>query len=683
MHPLLYSGQHLPIIDLKLKLDNKQSKEINLGLVYRYNVNDKAILGIYSYFDHRYVGKNFSVNGLTSGIEVLSKYFDARANIYIPQEKRKQIVTNKNKNIEINGTSIYVTSGGHKYTTALKGYDIEAGIPLFWFSNFLNDKFGTKIYGARYDFRGKQVRPITGNRFRLEQDIGNIYLGQNSYTFRLETGTQYDKVRKQQNYVGLGLKIAFGDKQNLNRKRSNGLDRRMMETVIRDVDIITEDYQETPTKTPLYMNNREIKHIYYVGSADSSYNGSGLYNNPFSLEQLKNINTDDALIILVPIDYSKGGKNISQNEYNLISSKPGFLNDKEEVVLSSNVGVSLKIVKENGYSIKSEDVNVKVVLPTNTNTLVTKDSVNIIQTQIQHQEAQRVRREELNQQLNGFRELFEQAEEQLLEEQRGRREELNQQPDGIGDLFAEVENHDQVEEERKLAAATKIQALFRGKKARAEVAQQRLDQQLLLVQGEWDTIEQSIKDMLNELVWKGLPANQRNQQVAKIRQFLKDRQELEDKAKDIGLKEQKFNDKLMHAKFKKGQFEELEEQLKIKQKELELKRQKLNNESRVMLLEHTRLKNQLDETNLEEDHEVILLQSKQEKNKMQDHLLEVRTFKEEKKVWRLEYNQLVEEIKTWKLECNQLGEEKKILKLERDQLREEIKLKQLKRIVQK
>lgn len=375
MHPLLYSGQHLPIIDLKLKLDNKQSKEINLGLVYRYNVNDKAILGIYSYFDHRYVGKNFSVNGLTSGIEVLSKYFDARANIYIPQEKRKQIVTNKNKTIEINGTSIYATSRGHKYATALKGYDIEAGIPLFWFSNFLNDKFGTKIYGARYDFRGKQVSPITGNRFRLEQDIGNIYLGKNSYTFRLETGTQYDKVRKRQNYVGLGLKIAFGDKQNLNRKRSNGLDRRMMETVIRD--------------------------------------------------------------------------------------------------------------------------------------------------------------------------------------------------------------------------------------------------------------------------------------------------------------------KLMHAKFKKGQFEELEEQLKIKQKELELKRQKLNNESRVMLLEHTRLKNQLDETNLEEDHEVILLQSKQEKNKMRDHLLEVRTFREEKKVWRLEYNQLVEEIKTWKLECNQLGEEKKILKLERDQLREEIKLKQLKRIVQK
>ena len=97
---------------------------------------------------------------------------------------------------------------------------------------------------------------------------------------------------------------------------------------------------------------------------------------------------------------------------------------------------------------------------------------------------------------------------QREEAQRVRREEFNQQLDGIGDLFAEVENQAQVEEERKLTAATKIQVLFRGKKARGEVAQQRLDQQQLLVEGEWDTLEQAVKDGLNELVWKGLSADQ-------------------------------------------------------------------------------------------------------------------------------------------------------------------------------
>ena len=37
MQPFLANDNNLPIIDLKLKLDNKKSKEINLGLVYRYN----------------------------------------------------------------------------------------------------------------------------------------------------------------------------------------------------------------------------------------------------------------------------------------------------------------------------------------------------------------------------------------------------------------------------------------------------------------------------------------------------------------------------------------------------------------------------------------------------------------------------------------------------------------------
>ena len=115
MQPLLASGESLPILDLKLKLDNYQSKEINIGLVYRRNVNDKFILGAYTYFDHRNTGHDLSVSGITTGVEFLSKYVDARLNFYLPQNKRKKISHNSRQVLEIKDSSVYLFSGGHVY----------------------------------------------------------------------------------------------------------------------------------------------------------------------------------------------------------------------------------------------------------------------------------------------------------------------------------------------------------------------------------------------------------------------------------------------------------------------------------------------------------------------------------------------------------------------------------------
>jgi len=200
---------------------------------------------------HRVTASNFAVSGLTAGVEVLSRYLDARVNIYIPQNKRKKIAANNKKTVEIRGTSIFATSGGHKYESALRGYDIEVGAPLFGFSDSLNEKLGTKIYVARYDFRNKGVKSITGTRFRIEQELATFWLGDSSYKLHLGAETQYDKVRKQQHYVGLGVKVFFNDKKNSGKKKPNSLQHRMMETIVRDVDIVTENINEAPSKNNL------------------------------------------------------------------------------------------------------------------------------------------------------------------------------------------------------------------------------------------------------------------------------------------------------------------------------------------------------------------------------------------------------------------------------------------------
>ena len=52
---------------------------------------------------------------------------------------------------------------------------------------------------------GKNVKSIKGTRFRLEQVIEETLLEDNRYRFHISAETQFDKVRKHQNFIGLGF----------------------------------------------------------------------------------------------------------------------------------------------------------------------------------------------------------------------------------------------------------------------------------------------------------------------------------------------------------------------------------------------------------------------------------------------------------------------------------------------
>lgn len=357
MQPFFASENHLPLLDLKVKMDNYRSKEINLGLVYRYNHNDNAIFGIYGYYDYRKTGNNFAVNGLTTGAEILTKYIDGRANFYLPENKRKKIATNDKKQVEIHGTSIFAVSGGHKYEYSLKGYDIEIGTSLLAFSDELNERYGTKLYFAKYDFRHKNTKPITGNRIRFEHRLAQNWVGDNQINFNLTAETQYDKVRKRQNFIGLGVKVLFDEKKKAAKSKA-GLNNRMMETVIRDVDIVTESVTEAQQRHNFFMNGKEVKHIYYVGEANQNYVGSGTKDSPLSIEQLKSMNIDDAIVVVTSIDSSKGGKQISAENYKQLQNLPQVVNGKEKTRLATKGEdeVALTITGNKVVTMVSDDV---------------------------------------------------------------------------------------------------------------------------------------------------------------------------------------------------------------------------------------------------------------------------------------------------------------------------------------
>jgi hypothetical protein len=360
LQPIWEAGNNLSLVDLKLKMDNHKSKEINLGLVNRYNFDDNFVLGVYGYFDHRQTGNGFKVNGITIGAEVLSKYIDARVNYYKPLNDKKKIQHNNKKKVVIEGTSIFALSGAHNYEYALTGYDIEIGTPVFSMFDNLNDSIGTKVFVAKYDFRHKNAKSISGIRFRLEQPLGSLDFGDNALHFNLNAESQYDKVRKRQNYIGLGAKFDIGNK----KKKSKGLSARMMDTVIRDVDIVTDVNRAAEEKSHFTMNGREVKKIYYVGAANSNYKGDGTKDSPLSIDQLGAINLSDAMVVVTTIDQNKGGKAITKNEYTLLHVLPQTITGKEVSLVSAGADkVVIDITADRGTNLVVRDkLNTEVII---------------------------------------------------------------------------------------------------------------------------------------------------------------------------------------------------------------------------------------------------------------------------------------------------------------------------------
>ena len=327
MLPVWQQHNALTVVDLKYKNDRK-SYEYNLGLVYRYNNNDQYIFGIYNYFDHRKTENNLYVNQWTVGSEILSRYFDARLNFYIPQNKKK-IVSTQPKELKRSGTAIYAIDGGKFQEHTLLGYDIELGTPLFALSPKLDEKLGTKIFLAKYDFTRKKVVKNSGVRLRLEQQI----LENNQFILTLHLGTHYTNQKKWDNFIGFNIRVPLSDTY----RRKTKMQKRMMDIVVRDVDIkAAQGFDENSGKSreSLYFQNKKINDIYFV-SENKIGNGDGTYENPLSIKQRNKLRREgktDFLIVSIGT--------FSRNGYDRLLRQGSVIEiiENEPILLKTNNG---------------------------------------------------------------------------------------------------------------------------------------------------------------------------------------------------------------------------------------------------------------------------------------------------------------------------------------------------------
>lgn len=254
------------------KRSNIGGAEFNLGFGKR-EIRENAVHGIYGFIDVRKTPSTNTFYQLTLGREYLSKRYDYRVNAYVPLTGDKRVPNNKraSKVVESTGGGLSVVSDYNEY--AMTGLDFEFG-KRYRMSN--RDTLG--IWGGAYYFNNPNVKAITGPMIRAEL-MRTLY--RDSRPIRIKMGLQYqnDAVRGK-NVIGqFGIRVDLyktGGDTNRRTSHLTPLQHRMLEPIVRDVDIVTN--RDTISETPVSVaTGLPLKKVVKVKNSrelfDSTSNG--------------------------------------------------------------------------------------------------------------------------------------------------------------------------------------------------------------------------------------------------------------------------------------------------------------------------------------------------------------------------------------------------------------------------
>lgn len=186
--PLYKSSSGLWFVNPRFTYNDDSESEVNLGVGYRRLFSSRdVIVGGNLYYDSRWPGDGVQFNQFGAGLEVLSKWIDARANYYLPEndkevvdvQERTSVVgvtTTKSYDQHASGNALYETSHTTTTETSLRevfttmvgtmdGFDAEVGFKL----PLLAAKFETRLFGGYYRFSPNlDLEDVEGFKARIE-----------------------------------------------------------------------------------------------------------------------------------------------------------------------------------------------------------------------------------------------------------------------------------------------------------------------------------------------------------------------------------------------------------------------------------------------------------------------------------------------------------------------------------
>lgn len=270
--PVYLTEKGLWLVNPRASMTDNDEEEANIGLIYRHLFEERnVIVGGNVYYDSRWTMHDNRFDQLGLGLEVLTEWVDARANLYLPDDDEELVDRFTDQTVQTSvkeywdepyATGHEIRQNGTRVTTrttttflferfeqAREGWDAEIGLKLPGIDDFAEVRVFGGYYSWESQYSGRE--DIEGFKGRLEARILPIlYADVQVFEDKELNGTDW--------YVGGRINLPFdsqalangdnpfaGAKEDMKRREQRFADR-LFEMVIRDVKIQTEvsDYEE-------------------------------------------------------------------------------------------------------------------------------------------------------------------------------------------------------------------------------------------------------------------------------------------------------------------------------------------------------------------------------------------------------------------------------------------------------
>jgi hypothetical protein len=280
--PLWQDPTSLLFADLRGQFTTESTQEGNFGLGYRTQIDPAWILGGYGFIDIQHSRQDNLFYQGSVGAELLSVDWDFRLNGYIPFNGDS--ATEKGSG-GIGGTGLTIVGTDLALHTrqekALFGVDGEVGwrLPIFPADGDVD----VRAYAGGFWFGASDVDSLAGPRGRIEVRLYDLDLLGLQSRLTAEGLVQWDDRRGTIGGGGLELRIPLGGLLGDPATKLSPLDRRMVDRVVRDADIVTADAERTRSQDVRVDGLTVSTHKVVFVDATGTPAGSGRQTDPMDL----------------------------------------------------------------------------------------------------------------------------------------------------------------------------------------------------------------------------------------------------------------------------------------------------------------------------------------------------------------------------------------------------------------